>query len=188
MSVGNILLLWGVGHRVGDRVEVRDIHSDRPARRPRGRPWRRLEAGVRSRLRVQAVRRAGFAPPRSETFGVVGEPGSGKSLLARIIVELPDADRGKVHLSGADCHLPTLYGDERSQPISQWVLRQPTPAYRHCPRLGRAGCDRRLAISIPSCALRRRRAADLSIPWNAASEFPRCYGSPPPPMQTKGRP
>lgn len=51
---------------------------------------------------VKAVQEVSLTLNRGETLGIVGESGSGKSTVARCIVRLTDADKGKILLNDVD--------------------------------------------------------------------------------------
>ena len=51
---------------------------------------------------VKAAQDVNLELRRGETLGIVGESGSGKSTVARCIVRLVDADKGKILLNGTD--------------------------------------------------------------------------------------
>ncbi len=59
---------------------------------------------------VRAVNGVSFTLDRGETIGVVGESGSGKSTIARAVMRLVPAERGRAVLDGRD--LLTLGGDD----------------------------------------------------------------------------
>src|ERR1044072_9167184 len=56
----------------------------------------------RSRLALKAVDGVDFAIARGETFALVGESGCGKSTVARLVVGLYAASRGRVAFDGTD--------------------------------------------------------------------------------------
>ena len=50
--------------------------------------------------RVQAVRSASFFVPNGESYGIIGESGSGKSTILRAIAGLTDGYEGGVEING----------------------------------------------------------------------------------------
>ncbi len=74
-------------------LRVEDVSKSFPASRD-------LLGRVTARL--QAVVGASFEVAAGETLGLVGESGSDKSTLGRIVMRLIDADRGRIILDGAD--------------------------------------------------------------------------------------
>jgi peptide/nickel transport system ATP-binding protein len=57
---------------------------------------------LQPKRRTQAVKNVSFEIRRGETLGLIGESGSGKSTVARLITRLVEPDSGKVMLSNSD--------------------------------------------------------------------------------------
>lgn len=55
---------------------------------------------------VEALKNISFIIDKGETVGIIGESGSGKSTIARILVRLEKPDKGSVLLSGKNIILP----------------------------------------------------------------------------------
>jgi oligopeptide/dipeptide ABC transporter ATP-binding protein len=96
-------------------LEVRDLAVHFPVRRGLGRP-----AGM-----VRAVDGVSFTVAEGETLGLVGESGCGKSTMARAVLRLCPATRGRVRLAGRD--VLALAGDElrRARREMQMIFQDP---------------------------------------------------------------
>ena len=75
--------------------------------------------------KVKAVDNVSFTLERGETFGVVGETGSGKSTLGRVILRLIEPTGGKVFFEGKDT--ASIRGEElkRFRRNAQMVFQDP---------------------------------------------------------------
>ncbi|HEX5586374.1 MAG TPA: ATP-binding cassette domain-containing protein [Acidimicrobiia bacterium] len=62
----------------------------------------RKQFGTRAGGVVQAVDGVSFTVGRGETLGLVGQSGSGKSTVARLVLRLLDADAGAIRFDGLD--------------------------------------------------------------------------------------
>ena len=79
----------------------------------------------KARPRVRAVDGVSFSIGRGETFGVVGETGSGKSTLGRLLLRLLDPTEGRVVFDGQDItHMPQS-GLRRLRGAMQMVFQDP---------------------------------------------------------------
>jgi oligopeptide/dipeptide ABC transporter ATP-binding protein len=110
---------------------------------------------------VHAVDGVSFSVGRGETLGLVGETGSGKSTVGRILVRLQKPDSGRVTFEGAD--LLALEGralrDRRRE--FQIVFQDPMASLNPRMRVGDIVAEPLLIHRVGDRAERRRRAEAL---------------------------
>ena len=78
------------------------------------------------RVLLTAVDDVSFKIPRGKTFSLVGESGCGKSTVARLVVGLHNATRGKILFEGAD--MAGLKGRAETEPLRkrlQMIFQDP---------------------------------------------------------------
>ncbi|MBK7095100.1 MAG: ABC transporter ATP-binding protein [Saprospiraceae bacterium] len=71
--------------------------------------------------RIEALKNISFRIDQGETIGIIGESGSGKSTIARILVQLEHPDKGSVTLSGKNIFL----AHKRDRKNIQMVFQNP---------------------------------------------------------------
>jgi oligopeptide/dipeptide ABC transporter ATP-binding protein len=118
--------------------------------------------------KVHAVNDVSFSIERGETLALIGESGSGKSTVGRLILRLLEADAGRVVLDGVD--LMSLSREELRAKRSemQIVFQEPyeslnprmkigdivaEPIRIHEPKLGRDGRDERVLAALAEVGL-----------------------------------
>jgi ABC-type glutathione transport system ATPase component len=126
---------------------------------------------------VQAVRDVSFAVPRGFALGLIGESGSGKSTIARLLVGLESPDAGSIHIEGRQLGARRARRDRRAvQLIFQDSLAALNPRlsiidsiqdFLTIHRLAEAGDRRRATLEALegvhlSEAVGRRRPSELS--------------------------
>jgi len=133
-------------------VEARDLTCRFPVRKSF---WGRPTAFV------HAVDGVSFAIGKGETLGLVGETGSGKSTLGRILVRLQEPDSGQVLFEGQD--LLALKGEplRRRRKDFQIVFQDPMGSLNPRMRVGDIVAEPLLIHRLGNKAARREKAAAL---------------------------
>jgi oligopeptide/dipeptide ABC transporter ATP-binding protein len=125
---------------------------------------------------VHAVDGVSFSIGRGETLGLVGETGSGKSTVGRILVRLQEPDGGRVTFDGVD--LLALKGRalrERRRDF-QIVFQDPMASLNPRMRVGDIVAEPLLIHRVGDRAERRRRAeallARVGLDASALDKYP----------------
>jgi oligopeptide/dipeptide ABC transporter ATP-binding protein len=110
---------------------------------------------------VHAVDGVSMTVRRGETFGIVGETGSGKSTLGRSIARLYDITAGKIVFDGQDI---SRYSQRRMRPLRrqiQLIFQDPMGSLNPRRRVGSIIGDPFAIHGLASGAERKRRVQDL---------------------------
>ncbi len=120
----------------------------------------RDSGGVRGGV-VQAVSDVSFDVRRGETLGIVGETGSGKTTLARSLMQAPQPKSGEVRFQGAD--LVTLRGRRllETRRHLQMVFQDPFGSLDPMWRVSQIVAEPLVAYQIGNHAQRKRRVAEV---------------------------
>jgi ABC-type glutathione transport system ATPase component len=84
---------------------------------------------------VDALKNISFVIEKGETVGIIGESGSGKSTIARILVRLEKADTGSVLLCGKNISLPGSKKNVRKN--IQMVFQNPVTSLNKIIKVGK---------------------------------------------------
>jgi peptide/nickel transport system ATP-binding protein len=137
-----------------------------------------VHAGVLQRkvASVKAVSGVSFAVAASETFGLVGESGCGKTTIGRLIATLERADSGSVRFDGTD--LGSLSGRRLRQARRQVQLMFQDSYASLDPRM-QVGSSIREPLLIQHIGTRATRTATVNdlldkvgLPQSAAARYP----------------
>ena len=147
-------------------LEVEDAGRDFDV----SRPWLNRVIEDQGRLVLRAVDGVSFSIRRGETLALVGESGCGKSTIARLIVGLHDASRGRIRydgldVTGAEAHrlrgrMQMIFQDPYASLNPRWrvgsIVAEPIRAQRGAPSMStttRTSCP---AGSASASAVRAR--------------------------------
>ncbi len=79
-----------------------------------------------ARSGVRAVDGVSFTLAQGETLGLVGETGSGKSTLGRLVLRLIEPSAGRVRFEGSDVTAASTAALRAMRPRMQMVFQDPT--------------------------------------------------------------
>ncbi|MBJ6723596.1 ABC transporter ATP-binding protein [Geomesophilobacter sediminis] len=113
------------------------------------------------RGRVQAVSGVSFELGRSETLGMVGESGCGKSSLARAIMQLPPPTGGRVLLSGHDLTRLSAGSLRSLRRQFQMVFQDPASSLNPMRPVGKSIEEPLRALDRLEAGERERRAREM---------------------------
>ena len=116
---------------------------------------------------VHAVSGVSFGIDRTETLGLVGESGCGKSSLARAIVQLPPPTSGHVFLAGRDLTAVNGASLRAIRPRIQMVFQDPVSSLNPGRRIGRSiAASLRASLSVAGSI---RKPCNRSLTWRSRS-------------------
>jgi peptide/nickel transport system ATP-binding protein len=112
---------------------------------------------------VHAVKDVSFEIRRGETLGIIGESGSGKSTVARLVTRLVEPDSGKIVLAGHDFSAlpPTALRHARRR--IQMVFQDPFASLNPRRKVGLSIADGPIAHGVPKGEALRQAAALLDV-------------------------
>jgi peptide/nickel transport system ATP-binding protein len=107
---------------------------------------------------VHAVKDVSFEIRRGETLGIIGESGSGKSTVARLITRLVEPDSGKILLAGADFGALPSSSLRQARKRIQMVFQDPFASLNPRRKVGMSIADGPIAHGVSKeDALRQAR-------------------------------
>jgi peptide/nickel transport system ATP-binding protein len=109
---------------------------------------------------VHAVKDVSFEIRRGETLGIIGESGSGKSTVARLITRLVEPDDGKILLAGEDFGALPSSRLRKARKRIQMVFQDPFASLNPRRKVGLSIADGPIAHGVPKGEA-LQQAADL---------------------------
>ena len=98
---------------------------------------------------VHAVKDVSFEIRRGETLGIIGESGSGKSTVARLVTRLVEPDSGKIMLGGDDFGALPARGLRHARKRIQMVFQDPFASLNPRRKVGLSIADGPIAHGVP---------------------------------------
>jgi len=133
---------------------------------------------VASGALLTAVEDVSFEIAPGETLGIVGESGCGKSSLARMILKLLPATRGRIELEGRDI---TSLSEREMRPLRraiQAVFQDPVSSLNPRMRVGEIVAEPLRAMGMNRAerhARVREMLAVVGLPLDAAERYPHAF-------------
>jgi len=127
---------------------------------------------------LTAVDDVSFEIAPGETLGIVGETGCGKSTLARMVLKLLPATRGRIELEGRDV---TTLPERDMRPLRraiQAVFQDPMSSLNPRMRVGEIIAEPLHAIALDRAGRRarvREMLAVVGLPPDAAERYPHAF-------------
>src|ERR687895_1035390 len=143
----------GAGRRAPGEplLEVRDLVQEFAVRGP---------GGVKGAV-VHAVSNVSFAIGTGETLGIVGETGSGKTTLARSVIQAPRPKAGEVRFLGTDLMGLGRRSLTQARRQMQMVYQDPFGSLNPRWRVAELVEEPLLGYGVKPAAARRRRVHEL---------------------------
>jgi len=115
------------------------------------------------RTPVRAIDRVSLDIGRGETLGLVGETGSGKSTLGRLVLRLADPDQGHIFFEGTDLTRLSTAEMRRKRARIQMVFQDPYGSLDPRMTVRDLVCEPMIVHRVRRAAIRERFAATLGL-------------------------